>query len=69
MKTLWQRFLKTMDRFTESIMGLETPDWMDPDNAPPAFDDVTNPHAYEPAKTLPCCAQCGGGRKHAIHSV
>jgi hypothetical protein len=67
MKTLWNRFASLMDRFAEWFMGI--PDWSDPDNAPPAFEDVTNPHAYEPAKTLPCCALCGGGKRHAIHSV
>jgi len=47
MKTLWNRFASLMDRFAEWFMGI--PDWSDPDNAPPAFEDVTNPHAYEPA--------------------
>lgn len=68
MKTLWDRFLSIMDRFGDWVTGLET-DWSDPDNAPPAFEDVTQPHAYDPAKSLPCCALCGGGRKHAIHSL
>ena len=43
-------------------------DWTDPDNAPPAFDDV-GPHAYEPAEKVHCCKHCGGGKKHAIHST
>jgi hypothetical protein len=26
-------------------------------------------HAYEQAGALVCCARCGAGRKHAIHSA
>lgn len=41
-------------------------DWTNPDNAPPAFDDV-QPHVYEAAESLQCCVQCGGGRRNPIH--
>jgi hypothetical protein len=53
------------------------------DLAPPAFDST--PHVYDPhihdsiystekgwyyvEKTLTCCAQCGGGPKHPIHTA
>jgi len=48
-------------------------DWMDPENAPPAFGEE-KPHPYrdimlrngQEIKT-PCCCECGGGRKHPIH--
>lgn len=43
-------------------------DWLDPDNAPPSLGDPA-PHRFEPSPNLPCCAFCGGGRNHAIHSV
>ena len=40
------------------------------DYAPPAFASV--PHVYDPemdSKTLTYCAQCGAGKRHAIHTV
>jgi hypothetical protein len=46
-------------------------DWANEiDLAPPAFDSV--PHVYDSLRSdgviLTCCAQCGGGPKHSIHS-
>ena len=41
----------------------------DPEWTPPAFDSV--PHVYDPeinGKTLTYCAECGGGRRHSIHT-
>ena len=42
-------------------------DWMNPDNAPPAFS--ATPHKYVDMPDLKCCPKCGGGRLHKIHEV
>ena len=47
-------------------LGLRT-DWMNPDNAPPAFE--ARAHKYLAMPDLKCCAKCGGGRAHKIHEV
>lgn len=46
--------------------SLQATFWADPDNAPPAFQDVL-PHEYQAHETLRCCVQCGGGKNHQIH--
>lgn len=55
---MWNRLL--------IFLGLRI-DYMDPDNAAPGFDGI-QPHPFEPHASLPCCRQCGGGRKHPIHA-
>ena len=42
---------------------------LDPERTPPAFPSL--PHQYDgdmDGQPLTCCAQCGGGEKHAIHT-
>jgi hypothetical protein len=41
--------------------------WLNPDLAPPALG-AENPHVYQPAQNLKCCALCGGGRLHRVHA-
>lgn len=37
------------------------------DWAPPALGPEVH-HPYEKYERLPCCAHCGGGWRHSIHS-
>jgi hypothetical protein len=50
------------------MLGI-VPDWNNPDFAGPALDPSARPHAYDPHPTLPCCQQCGGGKKHKVHAI
>lgn len=50
------------------FLGL-SPDWMNPDNAPPSLDPTMAPHRFIEMPDLKCCPECGGGRNHAIHKV
>ena len=62
MKAMWNRLL--------IFLHLRR-DWAnDFDHTPPAFGDV-KPHRYDceiEGKVLKCCAECGGGRLHTIHT-
>jgi hypothetical protein len=64
MKRLWHGFLDLLDRI--AAWPDASPDWTDPDNAPPAFDGVM-PHGFKQAPSLSCCLFCGGGAKNPIH--
>lgn len=63
----WRQFWAKSWHDVLVFLGLR-PDWLNPDNAPPAFPEC-KPHKFIWMPDLRCCPKCGGGKNHAIHQL